>query len=228
MPRDGGLARLRGTCEGETVFVLANGPSVRTHDLRLLRGKRVIGVNASPLLDREFGFRSDYYVVSDLRFISHPQKRDIAVNLPCESTVRVLREELRDVDEPRLAGRTHYVKALGKNGFSDDLRRGFYFGCSTTMLGVQLAFHLGATRIVLLGNDLRYAKERPRFYAEDAPQEHDPFLSVQIWNVRNAWRELQERGVEMLICTRESNLAPYVPYASFEQVVASAVTNTPR
>lgn len=216
------VRELRGELDGRTVFVLANGPSIRSHDLGLLRGLHVIGMNASPILERQNGIETDYYVVSDARFLTHPEKRSLATSLPSTRTRRVLREELRAVDAPRLVDSTYYVKAVGKNGFSDDLHRGFYFGCTTSMLAIQLAAYIGAARIVLLGNDFRYPKDQPRFYRETRPQEPDPFLSIQIWNVRNAWRELRARGKEMVICTRATNLAPYVPYAPFEQLVEEA------
>jgi hypothetical protein len=212
------VRELRGRLRGETVFVLGNGPSIREHDLHRLHGRRVIGMNASPLLDREFGFESDYYVVSDARFLAHQEKRKLAVDLPSRRTKRVFREELRSVDSHELVPVTYYVRSLGKNGFSEDLWRGFYFGCTTSMLAIQLAYHLGAAKIALLGNDLRYPKGQPRFYHESAPQTQDPFLSIQIWNIRNAFVELRRLGVELCICTRSTNLVPYVPFVPFEEL----------
>jgi hypothetical protein len=114
------------------------------------------------------------------------------------------------------------VKARGKNGFSDDLKRGFYFGCTTSMLAIQLAYYAGSSQIVLLGNDFRYPRSQPRFYHESNPQPPDPFLSVQLWNVRLACRELAARGVAMFLCTRDSNLAPYVPYRDFSLTIDDA------
>lgn len=210
---------LRGRLRGQTVYVLGNGPSVREHDLSVLRGRHVIGMNASPLLDREYGFQSEFYVVSDARFLNHPEKRACATSMLPRDVTRVLREELRAADAREWVDDTHYVKVLGKNGFSSDLRRGFYFGCTTAMLAIQLAAHAEAARIVLLGCDFRYPKNQPRFYKEDNPQDQDPFLSIQIWNIRNAFNELRKRGVEMIICTKSTNLTPYVPYMRLEETV---------
>jgi hypothetical protein len=175
-------------------------------------------MNASPLLDREFGFQSEYYVVSDARFLNHPEKRAYATSMLPHDVTRVLREELRALDAGDWLDATYYVNVLGKNGFSSDLRRGFYFGCTTAMLAIQLAAHAEASRIVLLGCDFRYPKDQPRFYKEDNPQDQDPFLSIQIWNIRNAFTELRRRGCEMVICTKSTNLTPYVPYAPLEEI----------
>ena len=217
------ITALHGRLAGRTVFILGNGPSVKEHPLERLRGLPIIGMNASPLLDREFGFACGYYVVSDARFLTHPDKRAFAtLEYLKKDVVRVLREELRDVDVRELRNSTHYVRALGKNGYSHDLARGFYFGCSTSLLAIQLASYLGCTTIVLLGNDFRYPRNQPRFYHEARPQAQDPFLSIQIWNVRNAYNLLQEKGVDLWLCTRNSNLVPYVPWRSFDDLVAKA------
>ena len=215
------IVHRRGSWAGTTAFLLGNGPSVREHNLALLEGRHLIGMNASTLLEKEYGFTSQYYVVSDARFLTHPEKRALATTALEGGTVRVLREDLLPLDDKKFVGRTYYVPSLGKNGFSDDLARGFYFGCTTSMLALQLAAYLGARRIVLLGNDFRYSSSQPRFYKEEVPQAHDPFLSVQIWNVRNAVVALEARQVEVVICTKSSTLVPYVPFLDFSVALSS-------
>ena len=216
---DPNLSCHRGALEGGKVFIPGNGPSILTHDLARLKHQHSIGMNASPLLEQEYGFTSDYYTVSDTRFIADEQKRELATRRLSPKTLRFLRLDLRHLDARDLADRTWYVRSLGKNGFSHDLRRGFYFGCTTSMLAIQLAAYLSCRHIFLLGNDLRYPRDRPRFYEEAEPQSVDPFLSVQIWSIRNAKLELDKRGVDLYICTRDSNLAPYIPFISFEDAL---------
>jgi hypothetical protein len=213
------IAPERGKLAGAKVFVLGNGPSLRELDLSRLVGQRVIGMNASTLLEASAGFVSDFYVVSDARFLEHPEKRPCATNLLHPSTQRVLRADLREVDEESLRADTLYVRAIARNGFSNDLERGYYFGCTTTMLAVQLAAYLGCRSIYLLGCDFKYNGPTPRFYAEAIPQEPDPFLSVQLWNLRNAYRELERIGVGLFHCTPDSNLAPYLPFCDFDEAL---------
>lgn len=179
---------------GRRAFILANGPSIKEENLSLLKGELVIGMNASTLLEEEHNFSSDYYVVSDTRFITHPEKKRFATNLLSPNTVRVLREELKEYDEPSLQDRTYYLKALKRDGFSENLAAGFFFGCTTTMLAIQLAYYLGAAEVYLLGCDLRYTAESPRFYKENSPQLEDSFTSVQIWNISNASELFLSKG----------------------------------
>lgn len=212
------IRSLQNTHQGEDIFVLGNGPSVTSHDLNRLNGRIVIGMNGSTLLEQSYNFYTQYYALSDARFLNNPEKRHLSTSSLHPDTVRVLRAELSADDEVGLPNETHLVKALGKNGFSHDLARGYFFGCTTTMLAVHLAAYLGAARIIMLGVDFRYGKDQRRFYSESAPDPVDPFLSIQLWNIHNAARELSAVGVELLMCTRHSNLAPYIPWTEFDDV----------
>lgn len=207
---------------GRRAFILANGPSISKEDLSVLKGELTIGMNASTLLEAAHGFHSDYYVVSDTRFITHPEKKHLATTSLHPETVRVLRSELKGVDHEALANPTYYVPALQRDGFSKNLHAGYFFGCTTTMLAIQLAYYLGVSEIYLLGCDLRYQAESPRFYTEANPQLEDSFTSVQIWNIVNASNQLESEGKRLVNCSAISFLRPYIEYVSFSQVVKSS------
>lgn len=210
-----GVGQLKDRECGKRAFVLANGPSITQENLRLLKGEVVIGMNASTMLEEPHGFVSSYYVLSDPRFINHPEKRAWGTTRLNPKTMRVVRKEMRRDDEPGLAARTSYVPALSRNGFSKDLRAGFYYGCTTTMLALQLAYHLGCREVYLLGCDLRYSPESPRFYAESNPQLEDSFTSVQIHNIVNAAEVFEGAGGQLHNCSARSFLRPYLGYTQF-------------
>lgn len=200
------------------IFILANGPSVNEENLSLLRDEVVIGMNASTILEDKFGFVSKYYVLSDARFISAQEKRVWATEKLSLATHRVLRADLRGLDDPELEGRTTYVPPLSRDGFSRNLAVGFYYGCTTTMLALQLAWHLGASEVYLLGCDLRYPEEKPRFYAELNPQLEDAFTSVQLSNILNAAKVFEADGRVLVNCSSRSFLRPYLDFSKFENV----------
>lgn len=204
---------------GEDIYILANAPSVKKENLSLLKDKISIGMNANPLLEKEFDFISQYYVVSDLRFLNHPIKRKFATEMLNTNTKRIFRSELKEEDCEILKDETYYVDVIGKNGFSFNLDRGYYFGATTTMLAIQLASYLGAKNIYILGMDLKYNGNTPRFYKEDEVQEFDSFTSVQISNVRNAYLELKERGINLYNCSKNSLLYPYLPFIEFNETI---------
>ncbi|MBP0623914.1 hypothetical protein [Cupriavidus consociatus] len=212
------VSTLRGASKGRRAFILGNGPSVNREDLSCLANEMTIGMNASTLLEQRFAFVQNYYVVSDRRFLLHPTKREWGTTQLHSETVRVIRRDLRDVDDPSLESRTKYVRALKRDGYSRDLAAGYHFGCTTTMLAIQLAGYLGCKEIYLLGVDLRYSPQQPRFYSEDEPQLEDSFTSVQIWNIANAQRILQTTGVNLFNCSQDSLLRPYVPTVAFSSL----------
>ncbi|MGE8066727.1 6-hydroxymethylpterin diphosphokinase MptE-like protein [Pseudomonas sp. NPDC089569] len=204
---------------GRRAFILANGPSIAKEDLSILKNELTIGMNASTLLESAHGFHSDYYVLSDTRFITHPEKRQLATTALHPETIRILRSELKAVDHNALANPTYYIPALQRDGFSRNLHAGYFFGCTTTMLAIQLAYYLGVSEIYLLGCDLRYQEESPRFYRETNPQLEDSFTSVQIWNIVNAGEQLEIEGKKLVNCSEISFLRPYIEYVPFEQAV---------
>lgn len=210
---------LRNRERGRRIFVLANGPSINEEDLSLLKGEVVIGMNASTMLEERFGFESRYYVVSDARFLAAPQKRPWATDRLAPATQRVVRADLRSVDDEALRARTMYVPTLSRDGFSRDLASGFFYGCTTTMLALQLAWFLGSRQIYMLGCDLRYSEESPRFYAEANPQLEDAFTSVQMSNILNAAMEFESDGGSLVNCSARSFLRPYLPFERFSDAV---------
>ncbi|MBW9399805.1 DUF115 domain-containing protein [Leclercia sp. EC_58] len=207
------ISNLKNIENGKDIYIVANGPSVlNKKTLNLLSDKIVIGMNATPLLCHEYSFDLKYYTVSDERFIKDVEKYKIATEIISKSTVRVFRSELKKHDSPVLIDETYYINAIGRDGFSFNLSQGFYFGCTTTMFSIQLAAYLGAKNIYLLGVDLSYPKDKPRFYKEKNPAPIDNFTCVQIKNIRDAYHQLRKRGVNLYNCSNQSLLKPYIPY----------------
>lgn len=215
-------AALRNRERGRRVFILANGPSINDEDLSPLSNELVIGMNASTMLEQTFGFSSQYYVLSDTRFINTPRKRHWATEKIGSDTQRVVRADLRSLDDPGLESRTTYVSALSRDGFSHNLSNGFYYGCTTTMLALQLAWHLGVREVYLLGCDLRYPEENPRFYEETTPQLEDAFTSVQLSNIVNAAMEIEKNGGKVINCSAHSFLRPYIAFERYERIVSES------
>ena len=203
---------------GRRIFILANGPSILKENLSTLKGEVVIGMNASTKLEKRFDFTSKYYVVSDARFMKMPEKRRWAMEDLTSTTHRVLRSDLRSFDSRELQKQTTYVKPLTRDGFSHNLANGFHYGCTTTMLAIQLAWHLGAHEVYLLGCDLRYFIENPRFYVEDVPQLEDAFTSVQVSNIANAATIFDKDGRKLINCSERSFLRSYLEFKNFESL----------
>jgi len=187
-----------------------------------MNGELVIGMNASTLALAQYGVKAQYYVCSDQRFIQHTDKRRFAVDDLPRDTVRVFRKELKEHDDEILSASTYYVPAIGRDGFSRDLSYGYYFGCTTTMLALQLAAYIGSHEVYLLGCDLRYRDDQPRFYKETHPQIEDQFTSVQLHNIIGAAEAFEQRGGALHNCSEFSFLRPYIGFLPYDTIWSEA------
>lgn len=206
--------------EGKRCFILANGPSLITHNLSLLKNEITIGINNSTLLEKNYDFKQTYYTVSDLRFLKSPQKRDSACGLLSENTIRVVRRDLFSEDDHTLKNKTVYIRVLGRDGFQTNIHHGYYFGCTTTMLALQLAVTLGCPNIYLLGLDLTnyFSTDNIRFYSEKTTQEFDLFISTQIFNIATAYENMKSMGIHVYHCNKESLISPYIPFINYDSL----------
>lgn len=210
--------RLKNKEIGKRCFILCNGPSINNHNLNLIKNEVIIGMNASTLLEGEYDFISNYYVVSDLRFISHPEKSKFASTMLNPFTKCVFRKEIEDQPENTSPNDKYYIDAISRDGFSKNLVAGYFFGCTTTMLAIQLAYFIGIKDVYLLGCDLKYSKKSPRFYHEEAVQIEDSFTSVQISNLLNASKIFETEDRHIYHCNEKSFLNPYIDYKDFNSL----------
>ncbi|RWC25902.1 MAG: hypothetical protein EOS27_27000 [Mesorhizobium sp.] len=134
---------------GETVFVLAAGPSTAALDLSLLAGRRVIAVKSAwkvwPSADVLFFADGRWWREKALR----PGAADFAGLVVTTAP---------EVSDPRVKviGRAMPCKALSADPAKIVLER------SSTTGAINLAMHFGAARIVLLGVDAKPASDGRR------------------------------------------------------------------
>lgn len=197
---------------GRDIVILGNGPSLREMNFDKLSDPVFIGLNGSALIADEKNIKEKYYVLSDLRFVKDKAKLSILKNNLNSDTKIVIRKELFNYVKGELENDLYPIRSLGRDGFSLDIKKGFYFGCTTVMLALQLANYLGGKRIFLCGVDLNYDPLMPRFYKEDKVHGIDNFSCVQIHNIRESFKLLKQIGVELFNCSSNSLLKPYLPY----------------
>lgn len=143
------LARLRDRHRGETAVVIGNGPSVRSLDLSRLGSAPAFCLNRGYLLWNDQGLTPAYYVaVNDLvieQFAADMQSLSCPVFVPWQHRARFTASHS-----------TIFMKVLWDHAFSTDLRQGVRPGATVTMVALQLAFHMGFDKVVLLGIDHHY------------------------------------------------------------------------
>ena len=217
------ISSLYNTRKNEDIWILGNAPSINKCNLASLEFKNTIGLNGSPLLLEKLGYNSTYYLITDRRFLQHPEKAQIAQKEFSKDNIKIVNDVLTtDVAKFSDIKNVLFAKCLSRDGFSLNLAKGFHFGSTTVMLGIQLGYYLGCKNIYLLGVDFNYVileenGKQVRSYAESKTQEFDTLLSVQMQNIANSHGILKKHGVNLWLCSKESLLLPYIPYKSFEE-----------
>lgn len=146
--------RLRNRHKGERCFVIGNGPSLRSIDLRLLKNEITIGCNGLFLMFDEMGFVPTYYTVED-RLVA--EDRAVEIN-NIRGTCKVFPQDLATL--LRADDDTVYVNFVrGYQGFpkfSADFDFCVYWGGTVTYMNLELAWYLGCREVYLVGIDHNY------------------------------------------------------------------------
>ena len=193
--------------EGETVFIIGGGPSLKDMDLAPLQYQRTIGTNQA---FRDFPWVSVLYF-GDCGFYSLVYK---ALNkwkgLKVTSCARVP-EQGKGWPHIRRVGRS---KPFGL----ETTKQGFIaWNGNTGASAINIAFWLGASRVVLLGFDMRpdndnssihnwhnyYPKRHPKFNPYDLHMKGWPMIS----------KDAAKAGLEIINATPNSAITQfkYIP-----------------
>jgi len=143
------LAALKDAHPGERCFILGNGPSLRQTDLTRLKGETTFGLNRVYLLFPELGFPTTYLVAINWLVLDQcaGEILDLSIPtfLPWSYHTRLDRSQLE---------RTVFVQCDGaRPGFTRDVRRPVWQGATVTYVAMQLAFHMGFQKVILIGVD---------------------------------------------------------------------------
>lgn len=151
------LKKFRNVHVGERCFIIGNGPSLKRTNLSRLQDEFTFGMNRIYLLFSELGFTTSYYLsVNDLvieqcaqdilslqvpKFLSW-RSRDFIQNALGENNVL-------PVDPPL----SFLYSTYSGPKFAHDARHRLWEGATVTYIAMQLAFHMGFKKVILIGVD---------------------------------------------------------------------------
>ena len=141
------LSALKDSHRGERCFLIGNGPSLRNTDLTRLRGEFTFGFNRIFLAASELGFVPSCLVsVNDL--VIEQSAADLqALKMPKFFSWRAHRWL-------RMAEDIHFIyTSYTGPGFARDVSGRVWEGATVTNVGLQLAYHMGFAKVILIGVD---------------------------------------------------------------------------
>ena len=185
-----------------TVVCIATGPSLVHEDVDACRGQFVVTVNdayrLAPWADAMYACDQKWW---NWQHVYHPQALEAF-------------DGARYSLQPTRVDGVWSFKNAGTTGLSLD-KDALKTGRNSGYQAINLAVHLGALRIVLLGFDMSLGRGGKAHYFGDHPDGRQPPLCMFRRHFRTIVEPLKKAGVEVLNCSRRSALTmfPKVPLA---------------
>jgi len=158
--------------KGKRCFIIANGPSLKKTNLKLLKDEITIGMNRIYLIAEEIGFLPNYLVVSDVP-IQLKQFTEEYKNVNTDRFYNWLSKKLfKD------SNFINYFYPHFKLDFSSDFSKKIGNSKSVTFTCIQLAFYIGFSEVYLIGKDHSYnLKAKPGTNIKADGNEQNHFIS---------------------------------------------------
>lgn len=192
---------------GETVFILGGGPSLRGFDTEILRGRRVITINNSYLLAP---WANVLYYCDRSWWRAHQA-----------DALRVFKGKYR-VSLGTSEDGTLRLRSTGANGLERD-PAALKHGSNSGYQAIGLAYHFGATRIVLLGYDMHVDGQQTHWHAGHpnwTPEAQQKALKNFLPRFAHLVEPLKASGVDVINATPGSALKCW-PYRSIKEILAA-------
>lgn len=145
------LAQFKDVHRGERCFIIGNGPSLKRTDLTRLQNEYTFGLNRIYLLFEELGFSTTYFVCSN-RLVMEQFADEIAANVPVP---KFTSWEHHDIAQQ--IPDTTFLFRHNASAFYGDVAQGFWGGGTVTYMAMQLAYHMGFEKVILIGVDHSFA-----------------------------------------------------------------------
>jgi hypothetical protein len=192
--------------DGETVYIIGGGPSLKNFDFRQLAGVRTIAINKAML----YHTQTDVLYWTDVRFYTW-YKNEIDNYKGLKFALKAGSQYTNDIS---------ILKKGKAHGLETD-RQTLAHGNNSGYAAINLAYHLGARRIILLGFDMASDGKDGHFHdgyptrAAGDKMYQDKFLP----GFKQLHSELKDSGVTVLNASPYSKLTVF-PKITLEQALS--------
>jgi len=202
--------------KGETIVCVGNGPSLTVDQVIQCEGARMIVINdayrLAPLADILYACDYRWWEWNHWA----PEFRGVRVALGWNGPERTWYPGWNNRDLVIDKG-IRLVKSTGELGLESE-DTGVRTGRDSGYQAINLAVHLGAKRIVLIGYDMRPVDGKNHWFGDHPHNVPPPPFELMLPAYESLVDPLKERGIEIFNCTRKSALEVF-PMAPLEAVV---------
>ncbi len=146
------LAALKDKYRGERCFIIGNGPSLRKTDVSKLKNEYTFGMNRIYLAFEEWGFQTTFLAsVNDL-VIEQCVDDFLSLDMPRFFSWRS-RKFFPKSPIPNSQLPTFLYTTYAGMKFAQDVRHRVWEGATVTNVCLQLAYHMGFEKAILIGVD---------------------------------------------------------------------------
>ena len=151
------LSEMKDLHQGKRAFIVGNGPSLRQTDLSKLKNEITFGMNRVYLAFPEWGFSTTYLCVTN-DLVAEQFVDDIsALMIPKFIAWRSHRHFEPEMPLSKIP--TFVYTSYTGPRFSGDVRGRVWEGATVTNLALQLAYHMGIEKAILIGVDHNFASK---------------------------------------------------------------------
>ena len=151
------LAALKDIHKGKRAFIIGNGPSLKQTDLGKLRNEITFGMNRIYLAFPDLGFTTSYMCVTNDLVIEQFVNDFLALQVPQFIAWRSHRHYNPQLPINQLP--TFVYTTYTGPRFSTDVRRRVWEGATVTNLALQMAYHMGIEKAILIGVDHNFTSK---------------------------------------------------------------------
>ena len=153
----GRLAELKDVHRGKRAFIIGNGPSLKQTDLSKLKNEVMFAMNRFYLAFPELGFTTSYICVTNDLVVE--QFADDLAALPIPKFIAWRSHKHFSPQLPITQLPTFVYTSYTGPRFTRDVRGRVWEGATVTNLALQLAFHMGIEKAILIGVDHNFASK---------------------------------------------------------------------
>ena len=169
------LAALKDIHKGKRAFIIGNGPSLRKTDLSKLRNEFTFGMNRIYLLFPELGFHTTYFVsINDLvieqfkdeilaqpmpKFLAWRSHRHFSSQFPNSPGFGPSSGQVSSLQSPSFTFPIFLYTTYTSPNFARDVRGRVWEGATVTNVALQIAFHMGFEKVILIGVDHNFTSK---------------------------------------------------------------------